>query len=106
MGRYVKRPVEIEAIRFEGVAETCDGIGVMRFDVPCGLPQWLADAIKAPKGAPGAVWLHDGTLYIGTLEGLHRASAGDMIIQGVAGEIYPCKPGIFDQTYERASESA
>ena len=39
-------------------------------------------------------------LYIKTLEGEHHASVGDYIIQGVQGEIYPCKPDIFEATYE------
>jgi len=60
-----------------------------------------------PLGALGAVLLHqvgagDGTLSIGTLEGQHLVSWGDWIIQGVKGELYPCKPDIFDATYEAA----
>ena len=42
----------------------------------------------------------DGSLTIETLEGDHRASLGDWIIRGVQGELYPCKPDIFEQTYE------
>ena len=44
------------------------------------------------------------TMYIETLEGVHRADPGDWIITGVKGEQYPCKPDIFDKTYERAEE--
>ena len=39
-------------------------------------------------------------LYINTLEGVMTADVGDWIIRGVAGEIYPCKPDIFEKTYE------
>ena len=39
-------------------------------------------------------------LKIFTLEGEHLASIGDLIIKGVAGEFYPCKPDIFNATYE------
>ena len=39
-------------------------------------------------------------LIIPTLEGNHRANEGDWIITGVKGERYPCKPDIFEQTYE------
>ncbi len=39
-------------------------------------------------------------LCIGTLEGVHKVSWDDWIIQGVAGELYPCKDSIFKQTYE------
>lgn len=41
-----------------------------------------------------------GNLTIETLEGNHTASPGDFIIRGVKGEYYPCKPDIFEQTYE------
>ena len=41
-------------------------------------------------------------LTIPTLEGDHRASEGDWVITGVQGEQYPCKPDIFEQTYEPA----
>jgi hypothetical protein len=40
-------------------------------------------------------------LYIDTLEGEYEAGETDWIIRGVAGEFYPCKPAIFEQTYER-----
>lgn len=41
-------------------------------------------------------------LLIKTLEGTHEASHGDWVICGVKGELYPCKPDIFEQTYEPA----
>lgn len=41
---------------------------------------------------------------IRTLEGLMKGEGGDYIIKGVQGEIYPCKPDIFEATYERVSE--
>lgn len=43
----------------------------------------------------------DVELKIETLEGVMTASPGDYIIQGVKGEIYPCKPDIFEMTYEK-----
>lgn len=43
----------------------------------------------------------NGTLVIPTLEGNMTASSGDYIIRGVKGELYPCKPDIFQATYER-----
>ena len=42
---------------------------------------------------------------VGTLEGFHRVCPGDWIITGVKGEHYPCKPDIFDATYEEVMES-
>lgn len=44
-------------------------------------------------------------LYIETLEGTMKASEGDYIIKGVQGEIYPCKPNIFEQTYEEVKDA-
>lgn len=41
-----------------------------------------------------------GALEIPTLEGMMEASKGDWIIRGVNGEFYPCKPDIFEKTYE------
>ena len=40
-------------------------------------------------------------IFIHTLEGVMRADVGDWIIEGVKGELYPCKPDIFDETYEK-----
>lgn len=40
-------------------------------------------------------------LVIGTLEGVHRVTWNDWIIRGVKGEIYPCKPDVFEATYEK-----
>lgn len=44
----------------------------------------------------------DKVMYIETLEGIRKANVGDYIITGVNGEQYPCKPDIFEQTYEPA----
>ena len=45
-----------------------------------------------------------GGLVIKTLEGEHLANIGDYIIKGVKGEFYPCKPDIFEMTYEKVGE--
>ena len=47
-------------------------------------------------------YCENGSVMIMTLEGDHRARPGDYVIKGVAGEFYPCKPDIFEQTYEDA----
>lgn len=61
-------------------------------------PIWLVDAIvkRTVHAQP------NGELIIETLEGNHLARVGDWIIQGVKGELYPCKPDIFTATYELA----
>ena len=83
MSQYRKRPVVIEAFR-------------LRKDVA---PEWFSRAIEQ-----GTVVLdyQNGTAIIKTLEGDHLARTGDYIIQGIKGELYPCKPDIFDVTYEPA----
>lgn len=43
---------------------------------------------------------YEGFYFIETLEGNHHVSDGDFIIKGVQGEFYPCKPDIFEKTYE------
>lgn len=48
----------------------------------------------------------DKEIYIDTLEGVMHASVGDFIITGVNGEQYPCKPDIFEKTYERVEDES
>lgn len=45
-------------------------------------------------------WVKDSAIYIQTLEGKYRIKLNDWIIKGIEGEHYPCKPNIFDKTYE------
>ena len=45
----------------------------------------------------------EGGLIVKTLEGEHIATIGDYIIKGIKGEFYPCKPDIFELTYEKVS---
>jgi len=96
MGRYRKKPVVIEAWQwlFSDEQEEC--------------PEWVnAAAIKWPE--QGSLCFEPNHSYgarisICTLEGVMCAVPGDFIIQGVQGEIYPCKPDIFEQTYELVHE--
>lgn len=83
MARYRKLPVEIEAVR------------VVDFREGRETPQWLIAAIASRD-----VVVTPSTLVIGTLEGDMRAQRDDYIIRGTKGEIYPCKPDIFEMTYE------
>lgn len=85
MGLYRKKPVVIEAFQWNGNADQTDD------------PVWIVEAIKA-----GKVIIGQGILQIETLEGVMEAKPGDWIIKGVQGEIYPCKPDIFEATYEAA----
>lgn len=54
--------------------------------------------------APGVSDDGKPTINIQTLEGMMTATLGDWIIKGVSGEFYPCKPDIFEKTYERFQE--
>ena len=56
------------------------------------LPAWVDSADVGRE--PG------GVILINTLEGVMKAMPGDYIIKGVQGEVYPCKPDIFEKTYE------
>lgn len=87
--KYRKKPVIIEAFQFDGDLQ--DRAGTFY------VPEWAEKAYK-----DGTMYFTDpaSELYIDTLEGTHHASVGDYIIRGVNGEIYPCKPDIFQKTYE------
>ena len=99
MAKYRKKPVVIEAFQMtrERRASNADW------------PEWLHRAWNKEFKEEGSVSCadypnSDGTdpLVIRTLEGLMRVGWGDYIIQGVKGEIYACKPDIFEATYEPA----
>lgn len=82
--QFRKKPVVIQAVQFDGT----------NFNE---LLDWIAsDGITQP-------YARSGGIYIPTLEGDMRADLGDYVIKGVTGEFYPCKPGIFELTYERVS---
>ena len=92
--KYRKKPVVIEAVQWNGL-----NLEEIKEFVGDSLIYEISDAAwKVGKGAP-AVYME-----IKTLEGNHKCSIGDYIIKGAQGEFYPCKPDIFMQTYEQASE--
>jgi hypothetical protein len=99
---YRKKPVVIEAekLSWDNWHAVCDFAGVGKLED--GKPQgtWL-DADGQPTEEPQA-HRNEKTmgLLIPTLEGVMIATEGDFIIRGVQGELYPCKPDIFEQTYE------
>ena len=109
MKKYRKKPVVIEAVRFNCIECVDDGAEPM-FDGGFDPPDWITDAIGAKEGEPGSIWIEwsdgIGRLMVGTLEGKHLASPGDWIIRGIKGELYPCKPDIFAATYEPAEQSS
>ena len=87
INKYHKRPVEIEAIKFDG----WNWREVYQFmsDEPLMFTQ---DFRK------------EEYILIDTLEGVMKARVDDYVIKGVHGEFYPCKPDIFHETYEEVAE--
>ena len=85
--KYRKKPVVIDAEQFDGSHGSADKI-----------VEWSWGAVKKcyPPTCTGLL----SHLSIDTLEGQMTATGGDWIIRGVKGEFYPCKPDIFDLTYE------
>jgi hypothetical protein len=94
--KYRKKPVVIEAVqlRWDTWGEMCE----------------FADVGKLEDGKPQGIHLNGDLSVIGllipTLEGVMKAEQGDYIIKGVKGEFYPCKPDIFEMTYETVEEQA
>lgn len=92
--KYRKKPVIIEAFQYDGDLKGSDG----KYYVP----EWMVRAVE--NGI--AYYAQENPveppieLYIVTLEGHYHVSVGDFIIQGVNGELYPCKRDIFEKTYE------
>jgi hypothetical protein len=83
MPKFRKKPVVIEAVQL----------------TPLSLSE-------VEEFVGGDLEFRDGEAIIATLEGAMHASPGDWIIKGVQGEFYPCKPDIFEATYERFYEDA
>lgn len=91
--KYRKKPVVIEAVqlRWDTWNEMCEHAGVG--DIKDGKPQEFLRLVAEQ----GRIRMH-----IPTLEGVMVATEGDWIIRGIKGELYPCKPDIFEATYEPA----
>ena len=86
MPKYRKKPVVIEAVKF-----TRDNFQEIR-----NFTDYQVHSLTIERRIDGIA-----TCIIPTLEGQHIASNLDWIIKGVKGELYPCKPDIFEFTYER-----
>ena len=100
--KYRKKPVVIEAMKLVGsTAEFHDVyLWIERNTLGSFEPLAVIEGDKPYPESGVAIDPRDGRLIISTLEGLHWADPGDWIIRGVAGEFYPCKPEIFEATYE------
>ena len=81
--RYKKKPVIIHAWKWENINNIDDA------------PYYVKKNAELDNQG------FDVFLMINTLEGKMRATLGDYIIKGVCGEVYPCKPDIFEMTYDK-----
>ncbi len=88
--KYRKKPVVIEAVQYKGG-------GNMHGDIP----QWIWDAFESGILKPTDA---DDPLKIKTKEGDLTVAPGAFIIQGIKGELYPCDPDIFEETYEKVED--
>lgn len=93
MAKYRKRPVVIEAMQFTDAASFA---AIWDWACPSN------DTLQSPIHCTNDNENDPGSLVIDTLEGRMIANPGDWIIKGVAGEFYPCKPDIFEKSYEEA----
>lgn len=85
--KYRKKPIVIEAVQFTG-----SGFEIARWSKRKVL---ISPVLERTKDNPTGEYLQ-----IDTLEGMMTAIVGDWIIKGIKGEFYPCKPDIFEATYE------
>ena len=88
MQKFVKKPVVIEAIQYNG-----ENIEAIEDFVGKKLSTVLASDV-------------DVKLIIPTLEGYMKALKGDYIIKGIKGEFYPCKPDVFKEIYSLVTEKS
>lgn len=95
--KFRKKPVVIEAMQWKGVPKPIGPDAESGMDYFEKFDQWV------DKNQGDMKLTYSGSnIFVPTLEGVMTASPGDCIIKGVKGEMYPCKPDIFDATYEPA----
>lgn len=87
MQKYRKKPIVVEAIQYK------EG---MKIEGVYDRAHLCEDYVRKTS--------LDGRYYIQTLEGPMTVRDGDYIIRGVNGELYPCKPDIFQKTYEKVDD--
>lgn len=100
MAQFRKKPVVIEAVKWEGLPDLNEMLGPERKS-EIGRMEAFDKWLVANQGDRKCTY-HGDTVLIPTLEGIMIASPGDWIIRGVKGELYPCKPDIFAATYDPA----
>jgi len=86
---YRKKPCVVQAVRYDDTTENL-----------VALSEFMPDPLVIDYTTPNVP-----VVKIRTLEGVMTAQVGDWIIKGVKGEFYPCKPDIFEMTYESCEDS-
>lgn len=99
--KYRKKPVVIDAIQFVELSRTQRKFGLSVETNSCDIARFIGKPTRFPT-IPNGTKEGEIKAVIETLEGDMTASIGDWIIKGVNGEFYPCKPYIFEKTYELA----
>jgi hypothetical protein len=84
--RFVKKPITIEALQFNGCNQE-------------NIRDWVGHKVSAHHR-------NTGKLYINTLEGTLVVNIGDYVVQGIAGEFYPVREDIFNQSYEEIKDDS
>lgn len=86
--KFTKKPAIVDAIQFNGK----NGKEVL---------EWASETSIENPNDDTAITSFDTDMVIETLEGCMSVREGDWVIRGVKGELYPCKPDIFEKTYEK-----
>jgi hypothetical protein len=92
MSEYRKKPIVIDAFKWTGAPDQTED------------PYWIVEAIKAGIVTCKEDLVGAPLMCISTLEGMMYARVGEYIIQGIKGEIYPCKADIFEASYEAVED--
>lgn len=92
-----KKPVEVECFKYDG--------DLMNNTGKYYVPDWVKEAYEKRVLFYDCISNEEpNELFVNTLEGLHHVSVGDYVIKGVNGKLYPCKPDIFEKTYDIIEE--
>lgn len=91
--KYRKKPIEVEAVKIVRPVSGTEELTEAH-------PQWLMDNILTGRVRPYS----DGTFHVNTIEGLMLGQAGDYLVKGIEGELYPVKASIFEASYEKVED--
>jgi hypothetical protein len=99
--KFRKKPVTIEAVLLENTDSSIqEAMAFMNLVIDSGIKKTESKDNDERVLDYFDMCKNKGGIEISTLEGVMKANFGDWIIKGVNGEFYPCKPDIFEKTYE------